>query len=50
MAAAISGVRDRNNLAQLLTYEKKEYSFRTQVNGKTGTFLDVAMDEEHNLK
>lgn len=33
-----------------LPYDKKEYSFRTEVHGKTGTFLDVAMDEEHNLK
>ncbi|WP_414541429.1 carboxypeptidase-like regulatory domain-containing protein [Nostoc sp. CCY0012] len=33
-----------------LPYDKKEYSFRTQVHGKTGTFLDVAMDEEHNLE
>lgn len=34
-----------------LPYEsKKDYIFRTQVHGKTGTFLDVAMDEAHNLK
>jgi hypothetical protein len=33
-----------------LPYDKKEYSFRTQVHGKTGAFFDVAMDEEHNLK